>query len=429
MNEEIQDLLSRGIDLMGMQRYEDAVELYKGVLAVDKSNYEAYLNLGNAYMNLGRFDDGAGAFKKALLADPESDEARYSLGCAYFVAGRNPEAVKEFNRCEARGFAPLEMYEILETIFVDSDDPVQAIRYANKAIQANPLMPDHYINKAQFYLLLEKPKEAAAVLREVQGLLPDAAEPYVVEAQIHTQTGDFDQAVAVCDRALDRFPEDPSLLLVKGTVLNQMDKYDEGIAVLARAAELAGSGSPLLGDIDAALGAAYAAAQDFEKSVECLRRAAFSQGDKHDEACFMLLTELAALEDYGQVAPYADEVLKLEGVSPRSRAAAVFWRAYAAKRLGKDEANGLLKDAAGELRRITIGNPGLIEAYCYRLQCHKELGEYDRALDLAEHLIHLAPQDASGYAFKSDVLAAQGDRKAAAEFRKKALAIDPEFRF
>ena len=429
MNEEIQDLLSRGIDLMGMERYEDAVELYKGVLEADKSNYEAHLNLGNAYMNLGRLEDGIGEFKKALLADPESGEARYSLGCAHFVAGHNPEAVKEFNRCEERGFAPLEMYEILETIFVDADDPTQAIRYANKAIQANPLLPDHYINKAQFYLLLQKPKEAAAVLREVQGLLPDAAEPYVIEAQIHLQMGDFDQAVAVCDRALNRFPEDPTLLLEKGRVLNQMGKSDEALELLDKASDLAGEDSPLSGDIDAERGVAYATKQDFEKSVECLRRVVFSQSDRRDEASFMLLTELAALEDYGQIASCSDEVLAIDGVSPRSRAAAVFWKAYASKKLGSAEADGLLKDAAGELRRFTIGNPGLVEAYCYRLQCHKELGEYDKALDLAEHIIHLVPQDASGYAFKSDVLEAQGDHKSAAEFRERALKIDPEFRF
>lgn len=429
MNEEIQDQLSRGIDLMSMERYEDAVELYKGVLTTDKSNYEAHLNLGNAYMALGRIDDGIDEFKKALLSDPESDEARYSLGCAYFVGGRNLEAVKEFNRCEERGFAPLEMYEILETIFVESDDPTQAIRYANKAIQANPLLPDHYINKAQFYLLLQKPKEAASVLREVQELLPDAGEPYVVEAQIHMQLGDFDQAIAVCDRALDRFPGDSTLLLEKGRVLNQAGKSEEALELLDKASELAGEDSPLSGEIDAERGVAYASKQDFEKSVECLSRVVFSQGDRRDEASFMLLTELAALGDYDGIVSCSDEVLAIDEISPRSRAAAVFWKAYASKKLGLAEADACLKDAAGELRRITIGNPGLVEAYCYRLQCHKELGEYDKALDLAEHIIHLVPQDASGYAFKSDVLAAQGDRKRAAEFREKALAIDPEFKF
>ena len=429
MNEEIQDLLARGTELMAAQRYEDAVEAYKSVLALDKANYEAFFNLGNAYINQQMLDEGIDAFRKALLAKPDSDEARYSLGCAYFIADRLPEAVKEFNRCEERGFAPLEMYEILETIFLDSDDPIQAIRYANKAIEANPLLPDHYINKAQFYLLLEKPKEAAAVLREVESLLPDAAEPYQVEAQIHLQSGDFGEAVAVCDRALSRFPDDPSMLLVKGQVLNQAEKADEALELLDKAAELVGLGSSLIAEIDAARGVAYALNQDTDASIECLKRAVAAGGQSQDQASFMLLSELAVVEDYEQIEACAKTILELGDISPRTRAAAIFWNAFAAKKLGQDTADELLRDAQVHLRRITIANPGIIEAYCYRLQCHKELGEYDKALDLAEHLIRLAPEDAAGYAFKSDVLAAKGDVTGAEQFREKALGLDPSFKF
>lgn len=429
MNEDVQDLLSQGLDLMSAARYEDALELYGKVLALDKGNYDAYLNRGTAYINLQRFDEGIEDFKKALMAKPNDGDALYSLGCAYFVADKQVDAVKAFNHCEELGLATSEMYEILETIFIDADDPVQAIRYANKAIQLNPLDATHYVNKAQFQLLREQSKEAVATLREVEDLLPDSGEPYLIEAQIFTQLEDYDAALASVERALKRFPEDPSMLLAKGTVLNQAERPDEALPALRSAKSLAGDNDALAKDVDVQMAVAFAQKQNPEASVDALEAAVAHGGDDVDEAYFMLLTELAAVGRYEDLTRHTRAALKLDGLGDQARAAAIFWNAYGSHELGRDDAEALLHDAVRDLRRITIQNPGLIEAYCYRLQCHKLLGEYDRALDLAKHLVHVAPDDASGYAFMSDVLAAKGDDKAAQEWREKALSLDSDFKF
>lgn len=430
MNEEVQDRIQQGIELMAAERYEDAAAAFEGALDLDRGSYEANFNLGNARVNLGQIDRGIDCFRKALLARPDSGEARYSLACAQFLAGRNVEAVKEFNRCEEAGFAPVEMYQILETIFADANDPVQAIRCANKAIALEPLNPSHYIDKAQLYLLRDQTHEAIACLREVEDLLPDVAEPYIVESQIYLGSGETDAALASVDRALAHFPEDPGLQLAKGRVLNEAGRFSDAVETLARARELVGDDEARLHPILIQQAVALAGAEDLDGSVAALERAVAS-GDASDEAMFMLITECAALKRFDEVGRQADRVISGEvDADARTRAVAIYWKAASLSELGhEDEARAAFKEAVGALRRITIAHPGLIEVYAYRLLCHKELGEFDKALELADHIIRLAPDDATGYAFKYEVLAAAGRDDEAAQMRARALELKPDFTF
>ena len=157
MNESTQDLISQGIELMATQRYDAAKAVFERAVAAEPTCFEAQMHFGNACESLGQHDEGIATFKRALILRPESGEARYSLGCAQFLAGNNVEALKEFNRCEKDGFASVEMYGIMEVIFADAKDLTQAVRCANRAIALAPLNPRPYLDKAQLFLLANKP--------------------------------------------------------------------------------------------------------------------------------------------------------------------------------------------------------------------------------------------------------------------------------
>lgn len=430
MTEETQDRLQQGIELMAARHYEMARDVFISVLDVDRGNYEAHFNLANAYVNLGEVDEGVEEFKKALLARGDSQEALYGLACALFLAGRNAEAVREFNRCEERGYVTTEMYQILQTIFVEAKDYVQAVRYANKAIQLDPLDVQLYLDKAQILLLRGQPREAVSCLREAEELLPDSAEPYIVEAQILVQSSDGEEALSTIGRALERFPEDPTLHLVKARVLNELDRYVEALPVLARVEELANgldAQDSLLHDTAFQRAIALAGSKDLDGSIAALERAA-ELGSAADETMFLLITECGGTRRFEEAERYADRVLTGElDVDARTKAAATYWKAASMKALGRtDEAKAAFREAVGVLRRITISNPGLVDVYAYRLMCHKELREFDKALDLVDHIIGLAPDNAAGYAFKADILEERGDKHEARRLREKAASLAPQ---
>lgn len=432
MNQDVQDLIQQGVELMAAERFEAAKELFERVLEMDKKNYDAYVHLGNACVNLEMLPNGIAAFKKAELLCPDSTEVLYSLGCAFFLEGDYLEAIKKFNQCEEKGFRSVEMYGVMEIIFLDSKDYVQALRCANRAIRLEPLNPQPYLDKAQLYLLQDKPKEAIGCLRDIEELLPDAAEPYLLESQIFLRLEEHEQALEAVDRAVARFPCDPSMLLAKARTLNSMERYKEAGTLLKTARELALGDTALLRDIAVQESVSYAGMQDIGASIASLEGVvADTTSDRVDEeALFLLANECYAMKQYEKAEKYAKQLADAPDADPRFRAAGIFWSASSLKELGRsEEAAQSFRAAVGTLRQINIGNPGLLEVYLYRAMSHKELGEYEKALDLVDHIINLTPDDAVGYAFKADILAAKGDEKKAEELRAKALSLDPNFEF
>lgn len=429
MNEQAQDKIAQGIEFMSARKFELARDAFKDALAIDKKNAEAYVHLGNAYANLEQFDDAIDAFGKALILVPDSGTTMYSLGCVHFMNGNYVEALKQFNRCEDAGFASLEMYGLMELIFVDADDYVQAIRCANKAIKLEPLNAEPYVDKAQFYLLDGKPREALAALREVEQLLPDAGEPYLIEAQIYMQNEEPDQALAVLDRAAGRFDQDATVLIMKARILNDLGRFEEAVAVLDKAEEFKGEDTSIARDIAMVRSVAQVGLRNVESSIATLEEAFETTPDDAD-LLYLLANECYAVKSYEKAEKYSKLLVQVPEVGPRYRAAGIFWDAMSMRELGRmDEANKAFDDATSTLRQISIGFPGLAEVYIYRALCNSALGRFDDAYELIDHVIALMPEEAPGYAFKAQIAEEAGNVDLAREMRAKTLEIDPGFEF
>ena len=427
MNGDVQDLIAQAIELMAAERYEPAKGVCEQAIALDAKNFDAYMHLGNACVNLEDFAGGIAAFKKALLVQADSAAARYSLGCTLFLDGQGPEALKQFNVCEKAGAASAEMYGIMELIFLDAKDYVQAIRCANRAIQLEPLNPQHYMDKAQLFLLDGKTCEAVNCLHEVEDLLPDAGEPYILEARLLTQGDEHNAALAAIDRAVARFPLDAAVLLERVRVLNAKGDYREAAALAPRVRELAGDDAALRRELAMQEGIAQAGCEDIEASITALEGA--TGGDEQNaEALFLLVNECYATGRYEQAESYGAQLAALEGIELRYKAAGVFYNAASIDKLGREEeAAAAYKAATRSLRQASIGQAGMLEVYAYRAMCHKALGEYEKALSLCDHLVNMAPDNPSGYAFKADVCEAMGEHEQAEELRAKVRDIDPNF--
>lgn len=431
MGVDVTDKITQGVELMALERYEAAKAVFEEVIAADRRNLEAYLHLGNAYVNMDDYDNGIAQFKKALLLDANSTDALYSLGCAYFLKNDYANAMRNFNRVEELGTATVEMYMIMMSMFIDSDDPAMAIRCINRAIQLSPLNSSLRVEKAEIYLALGRYREAVATVRELQEILPDEAEGYGTEVLIQLEAEDYDAAIEAADRAIARFPEDPQLHLYKARVLNTIGRYEEALESIKDAEAIESDTPEVKAEIAFQKGLAFGALGHLDESIEVME-ASVGEGRNEAEALFIIMTEATGLANYEKAAEYADKLLELDEteVEPRVRAAAFFTKPFAYDKLDKaEEAQKYYKEAASELRRITIVHPGLFEVYAYRVMTHKGLGDFDEAIDLVDHLISLDENDVAAYALKRDVLLAKGDEAGAAAMRAKVLTIDPDFDF
>lgn len=430
MNDVTQDLMARGIELMAVQNYEAARDVFASVVAQDSHNVEGHINLGNAYACLEQMDEAIDSFQRVLILDNQNVDALYSLGCAYFVTGDYASAVANFNKVEQLGAATVEMYGILMAIFTDAEDVAQALRCANKAIRLAPLNGSLRVQKAQLYIASGHLDEAIITLHELQEILPDDAEGYGAEAEVQIEAGRYEDALKALDKALERFPEDASLYSLKARALNTMGRYAEALDVAILGQGLGDERARVVSELAIQKGVALGGLERVDESLQAFESSIGSDGEERAEAYFMMLNECLVLKSFDKAIHYADALRNMEDVEPRMVACAIFSKPFALEQQGRtEEAHELYLEAAGELRRITIVHPGLFEVHGYRALCHKALGEYDEALRLADHIISLDETDAAAYAMKRDILLAMGDEEEAEKMKKKVISLNPSFEF
>ena len=73
-------------------RWEEAVELWHKLLAIEPNNARAHVNLSTAYDRLGRYNDARGAALQALDLEADLKEAHFNVAWAELHLGRAAEA-------------------------------------------------------------------------------------------------------------------------------------------------------------------------------------------------------------------------------------------------------------------------------------------------------------------------------------------------
>jgi tetratricopeptide (TPR) repeat protein len=79
-------------------QWEDAIDAYRRVVAIDPSYAAAWNNLGLLLHRMGRLDEALEAYRAALEQDPRCCEAAYNLGSLHEDQGAVDEAVAEYRR-------------------------------------------------------------------------------------------------------------------------------------------------------------------------------------------------------------------------------------------------------------------------------------------------------------------------------------------
>ena len=107
----------------------------------------------------------------------------------------------------------------------------------------------------------------------------------------------------------------------------------------------------------------------------------------------------------------------------------MYYAAHVLKLLGNtDEALKRYKELSIYLRKLSIRVPTFYEVYMYRLLCHKELEEYDKALELADYIENLYPDKADAYAMRYAIYIDMGMTDKAEEQKEKVKLLNPNFK-
>lgn len=426
---EIQEYLTQGAVLSGRGKYEEALVWYDKAERANPMEEDVYLSKGIAYANLEKYDEAKAQFEKALKVNRASGLAYFHLGSIALLQGDVALGFENYNKAVASGYDDAQLYYSIGLLHEENGETDMAIRNYSKAIARDALRPDIRIRKAKLLLEGNHFPEALQTLDETILTNPDVFEGYHLKFTVLIQLKQYEKAEEVIKDAIGLFPKDPGFALDKATLLIAQEKTEEAFAVLAGLENAEETDDAVRRRIYMERAQIYAQQNDVKAATAELERAK-ALSDKAEEfdseVVFLLANCHLAAEEYEKVLDCARQLLAgaQEGYS---KEAARYFEPLALKMLGRmEEALPKYQEAVNEFRNQSLAAPGNLDAYLLRVMCLRDMGRYDKALELIDYVIALQPERAEPRLLRVSILEGLGRENEAVEEAKTVNGLLPE---
>lgn len=425
---EALDLGNQARVLMAADKTAEAKQLLDRALEVDPMCAEIYDHLGAWYMTAREYKKAKEHFKKAVLIDKNRGESYFNLGNACLMLGQMSECLDNYNRALSAGYDQAEMQFYMALAYEENQEYDLALRHLNRAILKDPSVPDFRVKKAHILIQMGRLDEAEETAQEIIQACPELYDGYHLRTILLLRKGDYDGACRAAREAAERFPEDVGLRLdyVRSTAL--AGDFDGAFRQLeqARGMKYFETERPAFGRLEAEL---YAQRGELDKAAETVRETLALDGADQDGGLHQLLMNLMLVkEDYPGLLEAANSAAELGDQVPQYRSA-LYYRALALRRMGREaEAQQAYREAIRTYRAQTLAQPGLLDAYLYRAMAHKDLGEAEKALEMADFLLTLDGQQPEAHILRAEIYQDMGRQVEADAERELACSQKPELR-
>lgn len=138
-----EDMFKMGLQLMGEQRYDEAIEAFSKAIEIIPGDYQAYNSRGVVRALKGDFDRATDDYNKALEIRPRYAEAYNNRGYARTQKGELQAALDDFSNALEINPLFVDAYNNKAWILATTDDEhlrnsAQAIMLAQKAVELDP---------------------------------------------------------------------------------------------------------------------------------------------------------------------------------------------------------------------------------------------------------------------------------------------------
>jgi len=230
---------------------EQAVELYRGVIAADSTHYYAHEKLGILLANSNRPGEALDAFDAAALLRPDDARARVNLGIALRTLGRIDDALDAYKKAESLDSANANVHINRGALFADELNELDdALAEFDRALELGSNNASLYFNKGVVLMRQAKAAPSGSALAREKFEASAAAYTLCTERNkrhwgAYWNLGHVLGKLGRNDRALEAF--DATLRLKKNHsevhhgrvhVLIALEKYDVAIGAVNRTIQL-----------------------------------------------------------------------------------------------------------------------------------------------------------------------------------------------
>ena len=268
--DELRELLARGVELEQAGRFQEALDIYLEILRAVPDATAVYTFVGNAQVGLGRFEEALGSYRRAARHDANDAGARFGAGNALYNLRRFDEAVEEY-RAAARLRPDLpDAFASLSSAYYNLDRYAEAVAAAREAVRVKPDFAAGYVNLSWYYSMTDQHQESLAAARRAAELDPSNQMAHTNMCRALNDLGQFAEAASACERALRLKPDDGETLYYLGIARKGL-KRPVGDLFARALAGLEGADSPEA-DFTYLAGAAYSQLGRHAEAIAAYRR-------------------------------------------------------------------------------------------------------------------------------------------------------------
>lgn len=427
-NMNLLEYMNQATALMGQEKYEAAITFFEKAEAEDRFNIDVYIAKGVAYANLNEFEKARTEFEKALKVNKKEGVVYFHLGNIEMLLGNKAKGIELYNNAIANGFDDAQVYFSLGLMHEEEGNDDLAVRNYSKAILKDPNRADIRIRKIRLFIKNQHLQEALQALDELIISNPDVFEGYHLKYLVLANLEKFDEANAVLSSAMFMFPKDTAFAIDKASLMITREEYKQAIEYLNSIQDTYEVDEEAAHSIAMEEARAYAFLENMDETINSLERAR-NIALKYDpprmdmEAIYLLMNCYLNNDILDKVVECARELKKANGEDYYSLAA-YYYEPFALKKLGKqEEAKKLFEEAVTYFRSASLKNPGNVDCYAFRILSLRELGNCEKALELADYLVAVKDDLAEAHTLRATILEDLGREEEAKAERAKAVSI------
>ena len=203
----------RGIILLELKNYRDAISDFKKTLLLNPNFTDAYCNLGIGYKSLGNYEKAIESYKLAYKLNNNFLEAKLNLGGLYYELGKYREAIAEYKDVLDKNKNIEHAHQLIADALIKEIKHDVAIDHHIKAISINPKNPINFFLVGADYIYTGDKNLAAENFKKALILDPKHCAAYYGLSKV--------QKISLSDPVVQQIKK----LLIDKTVLSSDKVY------------------------------------------------------------------------------------------------------------------------------------------------------------------------------------------------------------
>jgi tetratricopeptide (TPR) repeat protein len=188
--------------LYNLEKYDESLKFYLDAIKLSKPNKELYLKTGETYEKLHDLPKARTFIRKAISLDPYFDEAFFKIGETYRSEENWVKVISSFERALKLSKDNIDYLTALAETYLIIDDAEKAIDMFERVFQLEPENKQSWINLATAYYNIENYRKAFQVLTEAEKKYENNADIFYIKSVFYLQIGNRHEAFLNLERGL-----------------------------------------------------------------------------------------------------------------------------------------------------------------------------------------------------------------------------------